>query len=425
MTERKSIFKWQLFVGFLLVITGGLFLADQFLAYEIMGKFWPLLIVLLGIAFFIDMLTTGKRGVGLAIPGSVITVAGIILLIHNTFDLWITWTYAWGLLISAVGFGLLLMNTYLKRDGLRKAAGWVIAIGLILFVLFGILFEVIFDLADTDIESGVFFGSGLVLLGIFVVFSRVIFSRRSKKADVSKAPLEKPVVDAEEDQPAPAKKQETHILFEEQSEFTQLDFHGAGELYLEQGDICTLRIEGDQDLIGKVRTIVADEILAISISSDEVGFQKLKLIAEESRLKYYLTVKKLTGLNLSGFSSIHGSKLIGNTLSIVHSGEGTMILLGIQYQQLHVTLKGMGEINLNGEVQSQDVDFSGLGAYVAENLKTQQTNITVSGAGSAKVWAETELNATLTGAGSIQYKGHPMLEKSITGLGSIKPLENS
>jgi hypothetical protein len=108
---------------------------------------------------------------------------------------------------------------------------------------------------------------------------------------------------------------------------------------------------------------------------------------------------------------------------ILHSGEGRLILNEIMYQDLNISLEGLGEILLEGEVQSQDVDLSGLGTFKAEDLRSREANVTVSGAGTARIWAEEELNATLTGAGSILYKGQPVVKKSITGLGTIIPLE--
>jgi hypothetical protein len=56
-------------------------------------------------------------------------------------------------------------------------------------------------------------------------------------------------------------------------------------------------------------------------------------------------------------------------------------------------------------------------------LQSQHANLSLSGAGSAKVWAEATLNGSITGAGNIQYKGSPEIEETQTGLGSIKPIK--
>ncbi len=207
MEKKKSALNWQWVLGFMLVVTGGLFLADQFLEVEIMRQFWPLLIAFFGLMFLVAMLVAGKKAAWLAIPACFLITLGLLFFIQNTFDLWATWTYAWGLLISAVGLGLLIMNIYYKKLGLRRGAGVVIGVGLLLFVIFGILFQIILKITGMDLESGIFLGSGLVLLGLFVIFSGPIFTKKVKPEVIEPTegvvtPVEVPAAVAEE-VPAP------------------------------------------------------------------------------------------------------------------------------------------------------------------------------------------------------------------------------
>lgn len=194
MTGQRKVFNWQMYFGIVLIVTGGLFLADQLIDYDIMTYFWPLLVVFLGATFFMGMVIAGKRGAGLAIPGSVITTIGLLLFIQNTFKLWVTWSYAWALLISATGLGLLIMNFYLKRISMRRVAGLLIGIGLLLFVIFGVLFEVILNISGTNLNSGLFLGGGLVLLGLFVLLSRSLFSKKKREQVVEEIQTEEPIL---------------------------------------------------------------------------------------------------------------------------------------------------------------------------------------------------------------------------------------
>jgi hypothetical protein len=182
MLKHKSLINWQLFLGMLLILIGVVFLIDLLIPnLNLMGFGWPLIVILLGLIFFIGMLIDREKGVGLAIPGALITSLGILLFLQNTFNLWWTWTYAWTLLISALGLGLLMMNNTLKRPGLRKAGGALIGVGLVLFVILGIFFEIILNISGENKASGVFLGVGLVLLGLFILFSRFLFARSYKE----------------------------------------------------------------------------------------------------------------------------------------------------------------------------------------------------------------------------------------------------
>jgi len=182
MLTNKSHINWQLFLGMLLIITGGAFLADLFLpGIKIMAFGWPFIVVILGVIFLVSMVLSGRKGAGLAIPGALITGLGLLLFLQNTFNLWLTWAYAWALLISSIGIGLILMNSYLKRPGLRKAGGVLIGIGLVLFVIFGVFFEIILDISGEKKASVIFLSLGLVLLGLFIMFSRFLFVGGGRK----------------------------------------------------------------------------------------------------------------------------------------------------------------------------------------------------------------------------------------------------
>ncbi|MDY6867207.1 MAG: DUF2807 domain-containing protein [Chloroflexota bacterium] len=421
--KNKSVFNWQFYLGLVMLVTGGLFLADQFLSIRIMDYFWPLLIVLFGLTFFVGMITAGRRGAGLAIPGAIITTIGLLLFLQNTFNLWVTWSYAWALLVSATGLGLLIMNLYLKRPTLRRVAGLLIGTGLTLFVVFGMFFEVIIDISGADLASGVFLGGGLVLLGLFIIFSGPLFHRASKSVAEAGAEAAETVDAAFEDiEPVPAPSGDATQPLSADTVFSGVHFKSVGEVFIAQGDTCGLKIEGSEDLIAKIITEVHEDMLSITYKSDVGDWTKLDWISGESRLRYYITMKKVKRIDMAGAGTMRADELSGETLNISHSGAGKMTLKGLTYKELDVDLGGLGEILVEGEVRSQNVDLGGAGSYIADQLKSQAANVSLSGAGSARVWAEVELNAHVTGAGSIKYKGNPHITQSSTDLGNIKPL---
>lgn len=244
MSKNKSLINWQLFLGLLLVLTGGAFLADSLLpGVKIMAYGWPIIVVLLGVIFFVGLLIAGRKGAGLAIPGALITSLGLLLFLQNTFNLWLTWTYAWALLISALGCGLIIMNVTLKRPGLRKAGGVLIGVGLVLFVIFGIFFEIILDISGENNAGVIFLSIGLVLLGLFIISSRFLFFNRKKKQskktdsvlDISPAT----VTDVENDTQIPSSESEVG------EEFTSVRNNSMEEVSLQQGEPTTEVVNTD------------------------------------------------------------------------------------------------------------------------------------------------------------------------------------
>lgn len=427
MDRKQSVFNWQLFLGLVLVLTGGVFLADLFLPFNLMGLFWPVLIILFGLTFIVGMLFAGRSGSGLAIPGAVITTLGALLFIQNTFHLWVTWTYAWALLIAAVGLGLLIMNIYHKSVNLRRAAGLVIGIGLTLFVVFGMFFEVILNLSGTGLYSGIFLGAGLVLLGLFVVFSRPLFSRASK-AQVEPMPatddvtVEGVVMEAGDglNKDRDEELESGEVLIEGE-EFSRLTFKSVGEVFLAQGDACSLEIKGNPDLIGKVKTNIQDGELSIVYDVKITDWSDLQILGSP-KLQYFVTMKTVDAVNMGGAGNLEAGHLDADKLSLVHSGLGKLQISDLQGQDLTVELGGLGEILLKGSVQSQTVGLTGAGSYDAEGLASRTARVALSGAGSANVWVEETLEADVSGAGSIRYKGNAKVTQISSGVGDIKPI---
>ena len=213
MAKKSRILNWQFYLGVILVVAGGLFLVDQLTGLHLMRTYWPLLIVFLGLAFFVAMLVSRQTGSGLAIPGSLFVMIGLLLFIQQFFQLWSTWAYAWALLISAIGVGLLIMNISAKRVSLRRVAGLLIGIGLVLFLILGFFFEIILKISGPGVEGRVFFSAGVVLLGLFVLFSRPLFAKSHPEGETANVP---PVITVDAvpvPDPAPAadapKNQET------------------------------------------------------------------------------------------------------------------------------------------------------------------------------------------------------------------------
>jgi hypothetical protein len=201
-----------------------------------------------------------------------------------------------------------------------------------------------------------------------------------------------------------------------------LTFKSVGEVFLSQGDTCDLRIEGDPELIKKVITRVEDGVLTITYDLNVVDWTGLGWISAENRLRYTITVKELDQLTLGGAGVIHVEELIGDTLKLNHSGLGLLNITGLNVNEVDVILGGLGEVRLAGHVHAQVVALSGGGSYQAVELRSQEADVTLTGAGTAKVWVESKLMASVSGAGSILYRGEPQVDQSVSGLGGVKPL---
>ena len=156
-------------VGVLLVLLGLMFLLIQFVGLNLWTFGWPLIIVGVGVFFFVAMLLGGRGAGSFAIPGSVVTMVGLILFFQNTFGFWEIWSYAWTLIFVAIGSGLYIMGVWDKRDESRRLGATMAGIGAILFLIFGAFFELGVGIHALGWAGGSLWAILLIAVGLFLI----------------------------------------------------------------------------------------------------------------------------------------------------------------------------------------------------------------------------------------------------------------
>ncbi len=165
----------SLIVGVILIVAGVIFLLSRIVGMNGWGAFWPFIIIVVGAAFFVGMAIGGRSAGVLAIPGSIIVMVGLILLLQNWLSIWETWAYAWTLIVCAVGLGIAFYGMWSDQPDLRNS-GWSLArLGLILFVVFGVLFEFIFSFGSgVQRLKSPFWPALLIIVGLGLLVYRSI-----------------------------------------------------------------------------------------------------------------------------------------------------------------------------------------------------------------------------------------------------------
>ena len=170
--------------GALLIAFGLLALAGQVFRNVDWGSLWPFTVIGFGALFFVAMFAGGKQAAAFAIPGSIVGGIGLVLLFQNITQHWESMSYFWTLIIVFVGAGIYIMGSY-GGDMNQKQAGWrVMRVGFILFIIFGVFFEMIFSSF-----SNILFPVLLILLGVYLVLSRSGLFGRKKIDEPTNTPI--------------------------------------------------------------------------------------------------------------------------------------------------------------------------------------------------------------------------------------------
>ena len=164
--------------GTLLIAFGLLSLTIRLLRDVDWALVWPFIVLGLGALFFVAMLAGGKQYAVLAIPGSFTAGIGLMLLLLNITDHWESLSYFWTLIILFIGAGIYIMGLHASDEKQRQAGAGVMKAGVVLFLIFGTFFEMIFSSFNQ-----IFFPVLLIVLGSYLVLKRGL--RRSKSHNPS------------------------------------------------------------------------------------------------------------------------------------------------------------------------------------------------------------------------------------------------
>jgi hypothetical protein len=187
----------------------------------------------------------------------------------------------------------------------------------------------------------------------------------------------------------------TEIESRDLGKYSAIDMRGAGELNIEVGPAESLKIEGSEFALKRLRTEVRDNTLYIN--SKKAGWA---WFGDEEDLKLTIAMPALTSLRSAGAGNIQ--------LSGLNGGEQT------------VKISGAHNVEASGKLDKITIELDGAGNVDYGNVESQDAKVTVNGAGHILVRATQTLSATMNGVGAIHYEGEPQkVDSSLHGIGTI------
>lgn len=196
--------------------------------------------------------------------------------------------------------------------------------------------------------------------------------------------------------------------------FSGIDFNGGGKIILIHGTEYKLNISGEDNVLRYITSKVKNEVLLIDFEEDVVTTFSTKDVI------FTITYIDINKIEVNGGALIEANNLGVQNLQFVINGGGSTTLVTEGMDALDVRLDGGNNFVISGQAISQKVEINGGGNYDAADLKTETTSISMTGAGTAEVWASNTLDAKIVGVGKISYWGSPTVTQEVTGLGVVE-----
>ncbi len=202
------------------------------------------------------------------------------------------------------------------------------------------------------------------------------------------------------------------------SGFHAIAISTVGNVLLSQGEEESLTIQGSDNIIPLIKTIVVNGVLEIKTAEplNIVGMQG------KNNLTFILKVKQLDGVTVSGAAQVNMDQLGAPSLELKMSGAGKVNMQMISGMNLKVSVSGAGDVTLSGIYRKADIVISGAGPVNAADLRLQTADVNVSGVGNATLWVTDSLTGTISSGGSVSYYGNPQVDTKTSSVGTFKSL---
>jgi uncharacterized protein YrrD len=196
------------------------------------------------------------------------------------------------------------------------------------------------------------------------------------------------------------------------SPFNEVTIDGSMDIVIEQGPNVPLIVEAEDNVMRYVETYVSGTTLRIKMRNG-LNLRKHKQIRVQIQSEDYRRVV------FSGSGSITAPDTIRTTqftAELNGSGDGQ---LKVDANEVRFYLNGSGNIRATGKARDYFADISGSGNIQAQEVKSVNADVRISGSGNQAISVTDNLKAKIAGSGNIRYWGNPAVNVNITGSGKV------
>ena len=172
MSENTTRGRGGSIVGLIFIGLGIIFALGQIFQVNFLQFFWPFFVIVPGLMFFVGMVAAGKPGGPLAIPGSIVTTVGLILLFDSLTGMWHNWAYVWALIFpTSIGAGMVIAGRWSDSREMRANGRRVFTIGAIIFLAFGAFFELVLNISRNPVVPYLW-PALMIVVGVLLLLRR-------------------------------------------------------------------------------------------------------------------------------------------------------------------------------------------------------------------------------------------------------------
>lgn len=223
---------------------------------------------------------------------------------------------------------------------------------------------------------------------------------------------------------------------------TEVVVGNASHLQIVQGSSDSLRVEGEPDVMERVKVDQDGQRLTLTVRNRQHSGFSWSSLFNRDKVTFYLQLKNLDSLEVGGASEGVIHTWTGKSLKVHAGGASNLELANLKLDSLQVRLDGASDMDLEGastqsaeihlsgasdakaagQSQFLKVDASGASNYHGKSLKARRAELQASGASDIDAQVIEQLKADASGASDINYLGQPRVQMNSSGASEINAI---
>jgi hypothetical protein len=199
----------------------------------------------------------------------------------------------------------------------------------------------------------------------------------------------------------------------ETGSFTGVEAGGAFEVEIKKGATTEVIVESDDNIISYIKTKVVGDILEIS-HNDGFSFGN-------GHFKVYITIATLNYIKASGASNIKAIDEIKSSEDMnIESSGAANITANVNTPNIKIEASGASHVELTGKTRKLTAVSSGSAGIKCAALKSENADLSASGASTIHAYASISIEASASGAANIYHLGTNNIKEQTSGAAGIK-----
>ena len=184
--------------------------------------------------------------------------------------------------------------------------------------------------------------------------------------------------------------------------FDKIDAIGSINIELVNDNSPSVRVEADDNILQYIITDVSSGTLEARFKSN--------IMFTNTHVKVYVSATGIKKLTVTGSGDIVSKDTLkgANEIGLEVTGSGDINAI-VDAPSVNADITGSGNITLQGRTKNFDCTISGSGDFKCKNLLSENTTVTITGSGTAHVFASVGLKANVSGSGDVYYGGSPAI----------------